>query len=59
MSNDVLLRRDFLSEEDFNLIKEWVSNKKNAVKYPKTYKSKLCKLKELNNPLKILCPAKS
>ena len=54
MSNDVHLIRDFLSEEDFNLIKEWVSNKNNVSKYPKTYKSELFKLKELNNPLKIL-----
>ena len=28
MSGDVYLKKDFLLEEDFNLIREWVSNKK-------------------------------
>lgn len=54
MEDEVYLKRDFLSQEEFNLIKGWVSNKENSSKYPKTYKSEVSKVRDINNPLKIL-----
>ena len=53
MRDDVYLKKNFLSKADFNLIKGWVSN--NYVgKIRGRHKVELSKVKEINNPLKIL-----